>query len=84
MTAVRVAFDVEQAGCESCGRLITAALTPHGSVETLTIDEQADLAGVVLSVAAVPEQSLIDEELAKVSIDAGHRYRVRPGSWRIV
>ena len=35
-----------------------------------TIDEQADMAGVVLEVTAEPEQSLIDEELAKVSAGA--------------
>ena len=81
---MRIAFDVEQAGCESCGRLVRSALAPLGTVETLTIDEQADMAYLVLDVTAGPEQSLIDDELAKVSAGAGHLYRVRVDSWRIL
>jgi len=84
MVGVRIAFDVEQAGCESCGRLVRSALAPLGTVENLTIDEQADMASVVLEVTAEPEQSLIDEELANVSAGAGHLYQVRPGSLRAV
>ena len=81
---MHVAFDVEQAGCESCGKLVKAALAPHGSVESLAIDEQADVALVVLSVSDEPSQGVIDEALAGASAGAGHVYRVRAGSWTVV
>ena len=84
MRAMQIAFEVEQAGCESCGRLVTAALTPYGTVKSLVIDEQADIAAVVLAVSDEPKQGLIDEGLANASGAAGHRYRVRAGSWRIL
>ena len=79
---MRIAFDVEQAGCESCGKLVRAALEPLGAVEELTIDEQADMAGVVLAATAAPDQSAVDAALAGASAGAGHLYRVRAGSWR--
>ena len=84
MPAMRVAFEVEQAGCESCGKLVTAALSPHGTVESLAIDEQADVASVVLAVTAEPSRALIDEALARASTGAGHVYRVRDGSWSVL
>jgi hypothetical protein len=79
---MKIAFDVEQAGCESCGKLVRSALEPFGAVEELTIDERADMAGVVLAATADPDQSVVDEALAGVSAGAGHLYRVRAGSWR--
>ena len=81
---MKIAFDVEQAGCESCGKLVRAALEPLGVVEELTIDEQADMAGVVRAATAEPDQAAVDEALAQVSAGAGHLYRVRAGSWRAV
>ena len=79
---MKIAFDVEQAGCESCGKLVRAALESLGSVEELTIDEQADTASVVLTATAEPDQTAVDEALAGASASAGHLYRVRAGSWR--
>lgn len=79
---MRIAFDVEQAGCESCGKLVRTALEPLGAVEVLTIDEHADLAGVVLAATAAPVQAVVDEALGEASAGAGHRHRVRAGSWR--
>lgn len=75
-----VAFTVEQAGCESCGELIGAALGRLGTVESLEIDEAADLATVVLS--GPPSRDDVDAALAEASGGAGHAYRVRAGSWR--
>jgi hypothetical protein len=81
MGAVKVSFDVEHAGCESCGRLISTALSRIASVEALAIDEDADIATVVLSVAA--PQDAVDAALQEASAGAGHEYRVRHGSWRV-
>ena len=82
MPVMKIAFDVEQAGCESCGKLVRAALEPLGAVEGLTIDEQADMASVVLAATAEPDQTVVDAALAGASAGAGHLYRVRAGSWR--
>ena len=80
MGGVTVVFDVEQAGCESCGRLIRGALSALGAVERLEIDEAADRATVVLS--GEPSREAVDAALLQASADAGHEYRVRAGSWR--
>jgi hypothetical protein len=80
---VKIAFDVEQAGCESCGKLVRAALEPLGAVEELTIDGGADLARVVLSATAAPDRTAVDAALAGASAGAGHLYRVRADSWRV-
>ena len=74
-----VAFEVEEAGCESCGKLIAAALGNVGTVESIEIDEDADLAKVVLTAA---ERSEVDRALERAADGAGHAYRVRAGSWR--
>jgi copper chaperone CopZ len=79
---MKVAFDVEQAGCESCARLVSAALAPLGVVESVEIDEAADTASVVLMPTVEHDQSAVDEVLAAASSGAGHLYRVRLGSWR--
>ena len=76
----RVAFDVEQAGCESCGKLIATALGVVGTVESIEIDEAADTASVVLSDA--PARHAVEAALAEASVGAGHVYGVRDGSWR--
>ena len=81
---MKVAFDVEQAGCESCARLVSAALAPFGAVETLDVDEAADTASVVLAPGEEPDQVAVDTALAAASAGGGHLYRIRPGSWRDV
>ena len=77
---VKVVFDVEGAGCESCGKLITTALSKVGAVESVEIDESADLATVTLTGAA--SQAAVASALDEGSAGAGHAYRVRAGSWR--
>jgi len=76
-----VVFDVEQAGCESCGKLISAALSHVGTVESIDIDESSDTATVVLS--GQPSPASVDAALEEASAGAGHAYRVRAGSWRL-
>jgi copper chaperone CopZ len=76
----RISFEVEEAGCESCGKLVRAALREVGTVENLEIDAAADLATVVLAGGA--SRSAVDAALADASAGAGHAYRVRAGSWR--
>jgi copper chaperone CopZ len=80
MRAMRVVFEVEQAGCESCGKLIGTALSDVGTVESIDIDEDADIATVVLSGPA--SAGAVDAALEEASATAGHAYRVRPDSWR--
>jgi copper chaperone CopZ len=73
-------FVVEEAGCESCAALVREALEPLGAVESVEVDEAADVAYVRLaSSASEPD---VNKALADVSASAGHAYRVRPGSWR--
>ena len=75
-----VSFEVEEAGCQSCGRIIQSALSRLATVESLVIDEDADRATVVLA-CEVPSDA-VDAALAEASAGAGHAYRVRAGSWR--
>lgn len=77
---MKVTFDVEQAGCESCGKVISTALADIGTVESIEIDEAADSATVVLSGEASP--GAVDGALERASADAGHEYRIRVGSWQ--
>jgi copper chaperone CopZ len=77
-----VAFDVEQAGCESCGKLIGTALNLVGTVESIEIDEKSDTAKVVLSGDA--QRAAVDAALEEAAAGAGHAYRVRADSWRVV
>lgn len=77
---MKVVFDVEQAGCESCARLIGAALSNVGTVESIEIDEAGDRANVVLS--GTPSREAVDAALAEASAGAGHAYSVQAGSWR--
>ena len=74
-----VVFDVEQAGCESCAKLIGAALDKVGTVESIEIDEAADSAKVVLSGSV--DREAVDAALEDASAGAGHAYRVQAGSW---
>lgn len=75
-----VSFVVEEAGCESCARLVRSALEPLGTVESIEVDEAADISTVRLDGGATQDE--VDRALADVSAGAGHTYRVRPGSWR--
>ena len=77
-----VRFLVEEAGCDSCAKLVREALEPLGAVDSIEVDEDADVALVRLG-APVAEDD-VNRALAKVSADAGHAYRVRPGSWLAV
>lgn len=77
---MRVAFTVEQAGCESCAELIGAALSEVAAVESIAIDADADVATVVLSGAS--GQDAVDAALEKASAGAGHAYGVQADSWR--
>ncbi|NUT55252.1 MAG: hypothetical protein HOQ03_04630 [Thermoleophilia bacterium] len=72
-------FVVEEAGCESCAALVRESLEPLGTVESVEIDEAADVSRVVLS-GAVTEAE-VGAALAEASEGVGHAYRVRPGSW---
>lgn len=77
---MRTLFDVEQAGCESCGRLISAALSGFGAVESIDIDEDSDIATVVLAGSAA--RNAVEVALEEASAGTGHVYRVRDNSWR--
>lgn len=76
---MRVAFSVEQAGCESCAKLIGAALGQVGEVESIAVDADADAATVVLSGVAGRDE--VDAALEEASAGAGHAYSVEAGSW---
>jgi heavy-metal-associated domain-containing protein len=77
MEALR--FVVEHAGCESCATRIRSALAPLLAVETITIDEAADVATVVARADPLPPRVAIDAALAEASMGSGHTYRIRPG-----
>lgn len=84
MLGVRLGFDVEQAGCDSCADRVRGALAPLGAVEAVEIDERADMATVVLESTVEPDRAAVNEALSDASAGAGHLYRVRPGSWRVL
>ena len=77
---MNVTFVVEEAGCESCARLVRGALESLGTVESVEVDEAADEAPVRLAGSATEED--VNVALAAASEGVGHAYRVRPGSWR--
>jgi len=79
---MKVSFEVEQAGCESCGKLLGAALSPVGTVESIDINEGSDTATVVLS--GPSSRGDVNAALEAASGEAGHAYSVRAGSWRSV
>jgi copper chaperone CopZ len=74
-------LEVEQAGCESCAALVRAALEEVGTVLEVTVDENADLATVLLEALLMPPEGDIDRLLSAVPPE-GHAYRIRPVSWR--
>jgi hypothetical protein len=77
-----VRFEVEQAGCESCGSLIREALAPILAIETLEIDEELDVARVTAQLLDGSSIETVDRLLAAASEETGHEYRVGLGSWR--
>jgi copper chaperone CopZ len=77
---VTVSFVVEQAGCASCATLVREALSGVGEVESIEIDESADVADVVLVSAAAVTVDELDGLLEAAGSGSGHAYRVRPGS----
>jgi copper chaperone CopZ len=82
-----IAFEVEQAGCESCARRVRDALDGVVPVLDVSIDEDADLATVTvgslhLASGSSELESTVNRALADASHGSGHAYRVRPGSWR--
>jgi copper chaperone CopZ len=78
----RVTFQVEEAGCSSCARLIRDALSDVAVVQAIDVDEDADLATVRLGAAPALDEPEVNRVLAQVSQGSGHSYRLRPGSWR--
>ena len=81
MTAAQIAFEVEQAGCDTCETRVRAALEPLGLVAEIRIDEEADLANVTFIPAEGVQRASVEAALAGASVGAGHQYRVREGSW---
>ena len=76
-----IEFVVENAGCASCGRLVRDALAAVGTVEVVTIDQDADVATVRLEHSGSVSVEDVDRLLEEVSAEAGHAYRVQSGSW---
>ncbi len=74
-------FTVQQAGCASCGALVRTTLSALGVVDELEVDEASDSASVRLASPRDVTVDEVDELLARASEDAGHDYRVTPGSW---
>lgn len=72
---------VEQAGCPSCASRIKDALTPITVVEAIQIDEDADLAQVVVHDDVQVSEAAVATALEAASHGSGHEYRVQPGSW---
>lgn len=78
---VNVAFEVEQAGCESCAARVRAALEPLAELDEISIDSETDSATVRATGDELSEDA-VNRALEDVSHGSGHVYRVRPGSWR--
>jgi hypothetical protein len=76
-------FEVEQAGCPSCGTRVRQALAPLATVRDVEIDAEADTATVRLDGGPKISEQAVNRALRKVSEDSGHSYRVKPGSWRL-
>jgi hypothetical protein len=74
-------FVVEQAGCPTCAARIHDALAAIATVETIEIDERADVASVRLIDGDGVSEQTIAATLEAISVGGGHEYRVRPGSW---
>jgi hypothetical protein len=84
VNVVEISFEVEQAGCASCAARIRDALAPLLEISELQIDESLDAAVITARAVDEPAVGTIDQLLAEASEGAGHEYRVRPGSLRVV
>jgi copper chaperone CopZ len=73
-------FLVDEAGCTSCAARVREALEPLGEVLTVDVDEAGDRAEVRFAVDV--SETSVNRALAEASRDAGHAYRVVPGSFR--
>lgn len=83
MTCVVTIFDVERAGCSSCAERVRGALSAIATVESVVVDEAADVATVRLVSATELETHDVDA-LLEAAGDSAHAYRVKPGSWRVL
>ncbi len=82
MTDSDRAFEVEQAGCESCAARVRDAVAPLASVRGVDVNVAEDTATVWIERDAAVSEEAVNAALAGAS-GAGHSYRVKPGSWRI-
>jgi hypothetical protein len=76
-----VAFVVEQAGCHACAARIEKALALIGTVRSVDVDEQADVAAVRLAGPNAISEDAVRRALGEASVGSGHVYELRPGSW---
>jgi hypothetical protein len=77
------AFEVEQAGCESCATRVRDALAPLTEVHSVEVQAEEDVATVRVSPDTELSESAVNRVLHEASRGAGHAYRVKPGSWRL-
>jgi len=77
-----IAFEVEQAGCESCAVRVREAVSQLAPVAAVLIDAAADEATVTLERGTAATESDLNRVLLEASAGSGHTYRVRPGSIR--
>ena len=63
---------------------VREALAPLLEISALEIDESLDAAVVIARAVEQPPVETIDGLLAAASEGAGHAYRVRPGSLRLL
>lgn len=80
-SASQVTFIVEEAGCESCAVRVRSALEPLGAVVAIEVDHDADASTVRLAGNGTLSEEALNRALESASREAGHAYRVRPGSF---
>lgn len=80
-TSIQTTFVVEEAGCDSCAARVRSALEPLGSVQAIDVDHAADVATVRLDYEGVLSEETVNRALKRASEEAGHTYRVKPGSF---
>lgn len=78
-----VQFAVEHAGCMSCAARIRGALEELGTVESVEVDEAADLSVVRLISESRLSQDAVDRMLGNASQGSDHEYRRQSGSWLV-
>lgn len=80
-TVSQMTFVVEEAGCESCAARVRSAFEPLASVVAIDVDHHADVATVRLAGNGALSEEALNRALESASREAGHTYRVRPGSF---